>query len=183
MSLRASGISRAVLLTVGLALSFAALAVVHAADEKLAISSSAFANQGIIPPQFTCKGANVNPSLRFHGIPPEAQTLAVIVEDPDAPSGLFTHWLLWNIDPTTAHVGERSIPTDAVQGTNDFGNLGYGGPCPPSGTHRYIFRVFALDAPLDLKAGARRGEFNKALTGHVIARGEMTGRFTAPAGR
>ncbi|MDQ6861240.1 MAG: YbhB/YbcL family Raf kinase inhibitor-like protein [Verrucomicrobiota bacterium] len=170
---------RSIRLGLAIALSAAACAAMHAADEKLALTSSAFGNGAIIPEQFTCKGANVNPALYFHGIPLEAKALALIVEDPDAPSGLFTHWIVWNIDPTINHVGEKSVPAGAAQGTNDFGNLGYGGPCPPSGTHRYIFRLFALDAPLDLKPGARRAALNQALTGHVLARSEMTARFTA----
>jgi Raf kinase inhibitor-like YbhB/YbcL family protein len=148
-------------------------------DSVLALTSAQFVNGGNIPEQFTCKGANVNPPLVLHRVPAEAKALALIVEDPDAPSGLFTHWLVWNVAPNTAQVGERSVPVGAVQGTNDFGNIGYGGPCPPSGTHRYVFRLLALDAPLDLKAGAKRGEFNKAIAGHVIARGELMGRVSA----
>ncbi|MFL6529846.1 MAG: YbhB/YbcL family Raf kinase inhibitor-like protein [Chthoniobacterales bacterium] len=150
-----------------------------AADAKLAITCSEFANGGTIPDALTCKGANVNPALHFYGIPAEAQVLAFIVEDPDAPSGRFTHWLVWNIAPTTTGIGEKSVPTGASQGTNDFGRIGYGGPCPPSGTHRYVFRLLALDAPLELKPGAKRGEFEKACVGHVLARAEIMGRYSA----
>ena len=102
----------------------------------------------------------------------------MIVDDPDAPGGLFNHWLLWNIAPATSQIAEKSIPAGAAQGTNDFGKTAYGGPCPPSGTHRYYFRVFALDQKLDLKSGAKRAALDRALHGHVVARGEMMARCT-----
>jgi Raf kinase inhibitor-like YbhB/YbcL family protein len=148
------------------------------AESNISVSSSAFSPGGKIPPQFSCKGANVNPPLEFHGVPSNAKSLALIVEDPDAPSGLFTHWLVWNIAPTAGQIGEKSAPPGAMQGTNDFGKSGYGGPCPPSGSHRYFFRVIALDQPLDLKGGKRRAEFDKAIAGHILARGELMGRFS-----
>jgi Raf kinase inhibitor-like YbhB/YbcL family protein len=148
------------------------------AAPNISVSSSAFGSGGDIPQQFTCKGTNVNPPLEFHGIPAGAKSLALVVDDPDAPSGLFTHWLVWNIAPTTAQIAEKTAPAGAVQGTNDFGRPGYGGPCPPSGTHRYFFRVVALDRMLDLKRGAKRAEFDKAIEGHVLARGELMGRFS-----
>src|SRR3954452_21504761 len=150
-----------------------------AADAKLAMTCTDFPNGGTISDPYTCKGANVNPALHFHGVPPEAQVLALIVEDPDAPSGSFTHWLVWNIAPTARGVGEKSVPSGAAQGTNDFGRIGYGGPCPPSGTHRYVFRLLALDGPLELKNGARRAEFDKAIAGHVLGRTELMGRYSA----
>ena len=148
------------------------------AQSNISVSSSAFSPGGKIPPQFTCKGANVNPPLEFHGVPSHAKSLALIVEDPDAPAGLFTHWLVWNIAPTAGQIGEKSAPPGAMQGTNDFGKSGYGGPCPPSGTHRYFFRVIALDQQLDLKSGKKRAEFDKAIAGHILARGELMGRFS-----
>jgi Raf kinase inhibitor-like YbhB/YbcL family protein len=150
-----------------------------AADAKLAVTCSDFANGGAIPDRFTCKGVNVNPALHFHGVPAEGKVLALIVEDMDAPSGLFTHWLVWNIAPTAIGIGEKSVPPGAAQGTNDFGQIGYGGPCPPSGTHRYTFRLLVLDAPLELKNGVRRAEFDKAVAGHVLARAELMGRYSA----
>ena len=142
------------------------------------ITSSAFQEGGNIPSKFTCDGADVNPALRFEGAPAEAKSLALIVDDPDAPSGLFTHWLAWNIDPKTTDVAENSAPAKAGQGTNDFPKTGYGGPCPPSGTHRYFFKIFALDQMLDLKAGAKRAEVDAAMRGHVIAQGELMGRYS-----
>lgn len=159
------------LLSLVLARSSIAASTIH-------LSSSAFSSGGKIPPQFTCKGANVNPQLGFHGIPPGTKTLALVVEDPDAPAGLFTHWLVWNISPATAQIAEKSVPSGAVQGTNDFGKIGYGGPCPPSGTHRYFFRVIALDRTLDVRSGAKRTEFDKAIAGHILANGELMGRVS-----
>jgi Raf kinase inhibitor-like YbhB/YbcL family protein len=155
-----------------------ALARSTTAAPNVRLSSSAFSPGGKIPSQFTCKGANVNPQLEFHGIPPETKSLALVIDDPDAPSGLFTHWLLWNISPATSQISEKSVPSGALQGTNDFGKPGYGGPCPPSGTHRYFFRVMALDRTLDLRAGAERAEFDKAIAGHILAGGELMGRFS-----
>ena len=142
------------------------------------ITSSAFPEGGIIPEKFSKTGQNVNPSLRVAGSPSEAKSLALIVDDPDAPVGLFTHWLVWNIDPKTTDIAEKSVPKGAVQGTNDYPTLGYGGPQPPSGTHRYYFKIFALDQMLDLKAGAKRAEVDAAMRGHVIAQGELMGRYS-----
>jgi len=104
--------------------------------------------------------------------------LLLIMDDPDAPVGLFTHWLVWNIDSKTTEIAEKSVPKGAVQGTNDYPTLGYGGPQPPSGTHRYYFKIFALDQTLDLKAGAKRAEVDAAMRGHVIAQGELMGRYS-----
>ena len=150
-----------------------AFAIIPIASGQITVSSPAFQSDGTIPNQFTCKGANQNPPLQFHGIPKEAKSLVLIVDDPDAPGGLFTHWIVWNIDPATARFGENNVPAGAVQGTNDFGKIGYGGPCPPSGTHRYYFRVLALDQKLDLKPGAKRAALDRALGSHILARGEM----------
>ena len=149
-----------------------------AAPTKLEVSSSAFAPGGNIPAQFSCKGDNMNPPLEIHGLPSGAKSLVLILDDPDAPGGLFTHWIVWNIDPSTSGIAQKSVPGGGVEGTNDFGKKGYGGPCPPSGTHRYVFHVFALDQKLDLHAGAKRAVLDKVIAGHVVARGELTGRFS-----
>jgi Raf kinase inhibitor-like YbhB/YbcL family protein len=149
-----------------------------AAGPALEVTSSAFKNGGLIPTEFSCKGADVNPPLRIASAPSDAKRLAVTVTDPDAPGGTFTHWLVWNIDPKTTEISSGSLPSGAVQGMNDFGRVGYGGPCPPSGTHRYYFRVFALDTELPLKSSAKAADFEKAIAGHVIARGELMGRFS-----
>ena len=145
---------------------------------KITVISSAFQSEGKIAEQYTCAGANVNPPLLFRGVPPGTKSLALIMDDPDASGGLFTHWLVWNIDPATTQIGEKSIPKGAAQGTNDFGNVRYGGPCPPSGTHRYYFRVFALDQMLELKSGSKRSELEKAFAGHVLARGELMAQYS-----
>lgn len=148
------------------------------AETTLTISSSEFAAGGDIPVQFSCKGDNMNPPLEIHGVPPAAKSLVLILDDPDAPGGLFTHWIVWNIEPSTAGIAQKSVPAGGVEGTNDFGKKGYGGPCPPSGTHRYIFHLFALDQKLDLHAGAKRAAVDKAIGGHIVARGELSGRFS-----
>ena len=141
------------------------------------ISSSSFQNGGSIPSKFTCDGTDANPGLRIEGIPAEAKSLVLIVDDPDAPGGLFTHWLVWKIDPKTTEIAEGSAPK-GVQGKNDFGKSGYGGPCPPSGSHRYYFKIFALDNELDLPAGSKRAQLDAAMKGHVIAQGELMSRYS-----
>jgi Raf kinase inhibitor-like YbhB/YbcL family protein len=153
------------------------LALSASLQAQISVRSSAFSSGGKIPAQFTCKGANTNPPLQCNGVPKEAKSLALIVEDPDAPSGRFTHWLVWNIDPATTQIAEKSVPHGAMEGTNDFGKKGYGGPCPPSGTHRYYFRLLAVDQKLDLKPGADRPALERALGKHVIGIGELLGRF------
>jgi Raf kinase inhibitor-like YbhB/YbcL family protein len=148
------------------------------AASSISITSPAFESGGDIPAKFTCKGANGSPPLQLKGVPNETKSLVLIVEDPDAPSGLFTHWIAWNIDPKTTEIAENSAPAGAIQGVNDFGKRNYGGPCPPSGTHRYFFRIFALDTKLELKANARRAELDAAIRGHVLAQGELMARYS-----
>jgi Raf kinase inhibitor-like YbhB/YbcL family protein len=156
----------------------AATLIMFAAGPKMKISSPAFQEGGTIPEKFSKNGQNANPELRIEAAPAEAKSLALIVDDPDAPAGLFAHWLVWNIDPKTTEIAENSVPKGAVQGTNDFPGRGYDGPQPPSGTHRYYFKIFALDRMLDLKAGAKRREVDTAMRGHVIAQGELMGRYS-----
>jgi len=148
------------------------------AASSISITSSSFQAGGDIPAKFTCDGTNVSPALQIGGVPNEAKSLVLIVDDPDAPRGLFTHWIIWNIDPKTTRVAENSAPAAGVQGTNDFGKRNYGGPCPPSGTHRYFFNIFALDTKLELKPNARRAELDAAMRGHVLAQGELMGRYS-----
>ena len=148
------------------------------AASSISVTTPAFQAGGDIPAKFTCNGANVNPELKINGAPNEAKALVLIVDDPDAPHGLFTHWILWNIDPKTTNIGENSAPVGGVQGTNDFGKRNYGGPCPPSGTHRYFFKIFALDTKLDLKPNARRAELDAVMRGHTLAQGELIGRYS-----
>lgn len=142
--------------------------------KKIAISSAAFIDNGFIPIRYTCNGKNVNPSLNFDHIPSETHTLALILDDPDAPIGTWTHWLIWNI-PVTHHLKEDHAP--GVQGVNDFGNINYGGPCPPKGTHRYFFKIYALDCQLDLPAGSNKTSLEKAMAGHILGFGELIGLY------
>ncbi len=162
----------------GVAVALAASLSLGAGDARMQITSSAFGHGADIPAKFTCDGADINPPLQFVGVPVGTKSLALIVDDADAPGGVFTHWMVWNISPRTNAIGEGSAP-GGLQGRNDFGKLGYGGPCPPSGAHRYFFRVFALDRELDLPAGARRAQLDAAMKGHVIAQGELVGRYSA----
>jgi Raf kinase inhibitor-like YbhB/YbcL family protein len=166
------------IISVGFGLAAATLIAFAAGGAKMKITSSAFQEGGTIPEKFSKNGQNVSPELRLEGVPAGAKGLAVIVDDPDAPSGLFTHWLAWNIDPKTTQIAEGSPPAGAVQGKNDFGDVGYGGPQPPSGTHRYYFKVFALNEPLDLKSGAKRKDVDAAMKGHVIGQGQLMGRYS-----
>lgn len=140
----------------------------------LRLNSEAFAENGLIPPRFTCDGANLSPSVHVDHIPEEAKSLAVIVEDPDAPGGNFVHWVVWNI-PVTHHLKEGQAP--GIQGINDFGHTSYGGPCPPSGVHRYYFKVYALDTVLELPAGASKEKLEKAMSDHILGFGILTGRY------
>jgi Raf kinase inhibitor-like YbhB/YbcL family protein len=155
----------------------ASIASFAAGGAKMKVTSSAFQEGANIPSKFSCDGANSSPPLQISDVPSEAKSLVLIVDDPDAPSGLFTHWAVWNISPQTSAVAEGSTPK-GVQGTNDFGKSGYGGPCPPSGTHRYYFKIFALDRKLDLPFGAKRGQLDAAIKSHVIAQGELMGRYS-----
>ena len=142
---------------------------------KLNVSSPAFDAGEYIPAKFACDGENINPKLELADLPPETVSLALIVEDPDAPNGTWTHWLVWDIPPTNV-IEENSIP--GVRGLNDFGTLDYGGPCPPIGTHRYFFRVYALDTKLNLSEGSTRDDMMKALEYHVIGSGELMGNYS-----
>jgi Raf kinase inhibitor-like YbhB/YbcL family protein len=154
-----------------------AIVSLAAGGAKMKITSSAFQEGGNIPSKFTCDGGDTSPPLQIAEVPSGAKSLALVVDDPDAPSGLFTHWIVWNISPQTGAVGEGSAPKGA-QGTNDFGKSGYGGPCPPSGTHRYYFKIFALDRELDLPPGTKRSQLDAAMKGHVVAQGKLMGRYS-----
>ena len=164
-------------IAVTVAITIAAVVSFAAGGANMKITSSAFQEGANIPSKFTCEGADTSPPLQVADVPSGAKSLVLIVEDPDAPSGLFTHWTVWNISPQTATIAEGSTPK-GVQGTNDFGKSGYGGPCPPSGTHRYYFKIFALDRELDLPSGTKRGQVDAAMKGHVVGQGELMGRYS-----
>ena len=146
------------------------------------LKSSAFEPGGMIPPKYTCDGENVSPPLSWQAPPEGTRSLALICDDPDAPMGTWVHWVLFNLPADTAQLTEniptsRELPGGARQGKNDFGKIGYGGPCPPSGTHRYFFKIYALDTPLQLQPGATKSQLLKAMEGHIIARGQLMGRY------
>jgi len=132
------------------------------------IASPALPGGKSIPTKYTCDGENVSPPLQFADIPAAAKSLVLTMDDPDAPKGMFTHWLVWNIPPSVRAVPEGAQPPGVV-GKNDFGELGYRGPCPPSGTHRYWLHLYALSTTLDLPAGATRAELDAAMAEHIIA--------------
>jgi hypothetical protein len=146
------------------------------------IRSSAFFIGNPIPFKYTCDGDNISPSLQWEDPPEGTQSFALILEDPDAPNKTFTHWILYNLPAECRELPENatgsSLPKGAVQGKNDFNQLGFGGPCPPNGTHRYFFKLFALDQLLDLKSGASKAEFMQAIEGHILDAAEVMGRYT-----
>lgn len=142
--------------------------------DQLQVMSTVFSHNGHIPPQYTCEGSDLNPPIMVKNIPEATKTLALIMEDPDAPRGVFDHWIVWNIPPNEA-IAEGSNP--GINGTNSFGKSGYGGPCPPTGVHRYFFRVYALDGEIDLLAGAKKEDLLKAMEGHILASGELMGLY------
>jgi len=141
------------------------------------LESIAFENGEMIPEKFTCDGEGVNPSLSLLEIPPEARSLALVVDDPDSPSGTFVHWTVWNIAPDTEEIRENSVPVDATEGKTDFGQIGFGGPCPHTGLHRYFFRLYALSSPLDLPSGSSREELRNAMEEKIIAEAEFMGKY------
>ena len=147
-----------------------------AAPERMALSSPAFAGGAAIPRRFTCDGDNVSPPLRWSSPPAGTRSLALLMEDPDAPGGMFVHWTVWGLAPTVKRLAPgTSLPR---VGTNSFGDRGYGGPCPPHGqTHRYVFTVYALRSPLALPAGAEPGDVRAAIAKSAVARGQLTGRY------
>lgn len=142
------------------------------------ITSSAFINNGVIPKKYTCDGEDVNPPLEFIDVPENTKTLALIVDDPDAPMGTWVHWVLYNISPDCRKIEENSVPKGAMEGINDFRKRTYGGPCPPSGTHRYFFKLYALDCVIDLKGTVTKKDLEKAMDGHIIAKAELIGLYS-----
>ena len=139
------------------------------------LTRPAFEHNQMISKKFTCQGNDLNPELNIAGIPAEAKSLALIVDDPDAPMGTWVHWVVFNIPPSDVKIKENSIP--GIQGYNDFGRNNYGGPCPPSGTHRYFFKLYALDTELDLKEGVKKQELEKAMEGHILVKTELIGLY------
>jgi Raf kinase inhibitor-like YbhB/YbcL family protein len=163
--------------------------VVEGRPMTIRLESSAFQEGGMIPRTYTCDGEDISPPLSWSGVPESARSLVLICEDPDAPLGTWTHWLLYNLPAEVTALPERLPPEGTIQvasggakhparqGRNDFRKLGYGGPCPPSGTHRYYFRLFALDTTLNLEPGASRKQVLGAMEKHILAQGELMGRY------
>jgi hypothetical protein len=142
--------------------------------KELRITSPVFENNGFVPARYTCDGDNVNPPLKIEGIPKETQSLVLIVDDPDAPMGTWDHWIVWNIAPVEK-IEENSVP--GTEGLNDSRKYSYGGPCPPSGTHRYFFKVYGLDTTLNLHPNSRKKDVEKAMKGHIVAEGQIVGLY------
>jgi hypothetical protein len=170
-------VSRLCVLCAGMILLFAGIA---SAQEPMRITSSAFPDGGKIPVLYTADGKNISPPLQISGVPAAAKSLVLIVDDPDAPAGTWTHWLVWNLKPDLREIPEDGVPAYAVQGLNDFRKSGYGGPSPPSGEHRYFFRLYALDRPLNLPATANRQMLDKAFREHLLATATWMGRYERP---
>jgi len=145
--------------------------------------SPAFKDGGTIPSKYTCDGDDVSPPLEWSNVPEDTKSLALICDDPDAPMGTWVHWVLYGLPADTTSLPEgvpmnEAIEGVALQGTNDFKRIGYGGPCPPPGKpHRYFFKLYALDTELDLKPGAKKKDLEKAMKGHVLAKGQLLGRY------
>jgi len=146
------------------------------------ITSSVFDNNKQIPSKYTCNGENINPPLAFSDVPESAKSLALISDDPDAPMGTWVHWVAYNIPPSEKGFQEnmpkdKKLPNGTLQGITDFKRIGYGGPCPPSGTHRYFFKLYALDTKLNLDSGVSKKDLLKAMEGHILAQGELMGKY------
>ncbi len=150
---------------------------------SIILKSSSFNNGEMMPSRHAYDKENISPGLSWENIPANASSIAIICDDPDAPVGNWVHWIIFNIPPTKKELEEDipkvpELPGGSRQGRNDYGKIGYGGPCPPYGTHRYIFKIFALDAKLDLKAGCSRGEIMNAMKNHILDKGELTGLYS-----
>jgi len=146
------------------------------------ITSPAFENEGMIPAKYTCDGEDLSPPLQCDTVPEGTKSIALISDDPDAPMGTWVHWVLFNLPADTRQLPEdippdKTLPNGAKQGTSDFGRIGYGGPCPPGGTHRYFFKIYALDTELSLQAGARKRDLLKAMEGHILGQGQLMGKY------
>lgn len=150
---------------------------------EITVTSSAFQEGGMIPTQYTCDGADISPPLSWSTVPDGTMSLALICDDPDAPGGTWVHWVLYNLPPSTVGLPENLPASEVLEsgarhGVTDFGSFGYGGPCPPSSTHRYFFKVYALDAMIKLPGEATKATVEAAMKGHILAEGELMGKYT-----
>ena len=149
---------------------------------EIKVTSSAFAEGALIPAKYTCDGEDISPPLQWDSVHDGTKTIALISDDPDAPMGTWVHWVLFNLPAETRELQENippveTLPNGAKQGKSDFGRIGYGGPCPPSGTHRYFFKIYVLDTEIDLPAGAKKAQLVKAMEGHILAQGQLIGKY------
>lgn len=150
----------------------------NAGEEKnMKLTSPVFNNGDYIPDKYTCDGENVNPPLEISGVPENAKSLVLIIDDPDAPAGDWVHWTVWNIPPDTRNISENSVPFGVAEGLTDFGRPGYGGPCPPSGVHHYQFKLYALDILLNISASASKKDIEKAIDGCIISQTILVGIY------
>ncbi len=144
--------------------------------------SPAFKEGELIPRKYTCDGPNLSPPLQWQNVPAGTKSLALICDDPDAPAGTWVHWVIFNLPPHLSGLPEnvppqKELPDGSLQGKNDFGQIGYGGPCPPYGIHRYFFKIYALDIKLDLKSGATKSQLLSFMEGHILSQGQLMGRY------
>lgn len=150
---------------------------------EIKLTTTAFQEGEQIPKKYTCDGENISPPLEWSGIPQETQSIALICDDPDAPMGTWVHWVVFNIPASLNKLSEK-IPDNKVlehgtsQGSNDFRKIGYGGPCPPSGIHRYFFKIYSLDKRIELTPGATKGELLHEMSGHILAEGKLMGKYS-----
>ena len=149
---------------------------------EIKITSSVFEDGGMIPAKYTCDGVDVSPPLQWDTVPEGTKSIALICDDPDAPMGTWVHWVLFNMPAEANELAqnipaEETLPNGAMQGVSDFGRIGYGGPCPPGGTHRYFFKIYALDTKVDLQAGADKRQLLKAMEGHILEQGQLIGKY------
>jgi Raf kinase inhibitor-like YbhB/YbcL family protein len=143
--------------------------------KELTIKSPEFHPNSSIPKKYSCDGENINPPITIEDTPKETKSITLIMDDPDAPSGIYNHWVVWNIPPSTIKISEHSVP--GTEGLNSAKQIGYTGPCPPSGAHRYFFKIYALDIELDLSVKSSKRDLEKAMQGHVLAKGELIGLY------
>ena len=142
------------------------------------LKSPAFDHEGFIPSKYTCQGEDVNPELVIEDVPEGTKSLVLIMDDPDAPMGTWDHWVVWNIPPNVTVIGEDNVPPGAIIGKNSWGKNEYGGPCPPSGVHRYFFKLYALDTELDLGPSSTKHDVEEAMKGHVLAEAVLMGKYS-----
>jgi Raf kinase inhibitor-like YbhB/YbcL family protein len=149
---------------------------------SMELKSPAFGEGSMIPKKYTCDGQDISPPLKWTSVIDGTKTLALICDDPDAPGGTWVHWVIFNLPSDTRGLTEstphlKELPTGAKQGTNDFGKIGYGGPCPPGGTHRYYFKIYSLDTDLNLEPGATKAQLLQAMEGHILGEGQLMGKY------